>query len=112
MAFRASRPHPARLGTGSFQAALRTARLLQAGFKAERQKSISFQFDGMHFDDAFCVNLLVENQVVIELKSVEKVAPVHQEQLLTCLRVLDQPVAQASRPLSRSPRGRRDQRRG
>jgi iron complex transport system substrate-binding protein len=58
----------------------------------ERQKSFSFQFDGMHFDDAFCVDLLVDDRVVLELKSVEKALPVHQKQLLTYLRILDLPV--------------------
>lgn len=66
--------------------------LIRAGFKVERQKPISFEFDGMRFDDAFCVDLLVEDRVVLELKSVEKVLPVHHKQLLTYLRVLDLPV--------------------
>ena len=66
--------------------------LLQKGLRVERQKPISFEFDGMRFDDAFCVDLLVEDQVVVELKSVEKISPLHQKQLLTYLRLLNLPV--------------------
>jgi GxxExxY protein len=66
--------------------------LRQRGLRVERQKPISFEFDGMRFNDAFCVDLLVENQVVVELKSVEKLSLLHQKQLLTYLRLLNLPV--------------------
>ena len=58
----------------------------------ERQKPVSFQYDGLIFDEGLRVDLLVENRVIVELKSVEKLAPVHRKQLLTYLRLLDQPV--------------------
>ena len=58
----------------------------------ERQKPICFEYDGIRFDDGFRVDLLVENQVLVELKSVEKVAPVHSKQLLTYLRLMKLPV--------------------
>jgi len=41
------------------------------------------------FDEGFRMDLLVENLVVVELKSVEDVAPVHQKQVLTYLRLSD-----------------------
>ena len=66
--------------------------LIERGLRVERQKSISFAFDGMQFDAAFCVDLFVEGQVVVELKSLEKLAAVHHKQLLTYLRVLDLPI--------------------
>ena len=66
--------------------------LLRRGLRVERQKQISFEFDGMRFEGAFCVDLLVEESVVVELKSVEKLAPVHHKQVLTYLRVLDLPI--------------------
>jgi GxxExxY protein len=66
--------------------------LTQRGLRVERQKPISFDFDGMRFEGAFCVDLLVEGQVVVELKSIEKLAPVHHKQVLTYLRLLDLPV--------------------
>lgn len=66
--------------------------LERAGLQVERQKPVSFEYDGLWFDDAFRVDLLVEGTIVVELKSVETVAPVHSKQLLTYLRLLDLPV--------------------
>jgi GxxExxY protein len=57
--------------------------------RVERQKSVSFEFDGMHFENGFRVDLLVEDMVVVELKSVENLAPVHSKQVLTYLRLLN-----------------------
>jgi iron complex transport system substrate-binding protein len=62
------------------------------GFLAERQKVICFEYDGMIFEEGFRVDLLVEGQVVVELKSVEKLAPVHSKQVLTYLRLMNLPV--------------------
>jgi iron complex transport system substrate-binding protein len=62
--------------------------LEQRGIHVERQKSVSFEFNGMRFEDAFKTDLLVEGIVVVELKSVEKMVPVHNKQLLTYLRLL------------------------
>ena len=60
--------------------------------KVERQKACSFEFDGFRFEDAFRVDLLVEERVVVELKSVEALAPLHSKQVLTYLRLLNLPV--------------------
>lgn len=54
----------------------------------ERQTPVSFDFDGMHFEECFRVDLLVERVVIVEIKSVEKLAPVHPKQLLTYLRLM------------------------
>jgi iron complex transport system substrate-binding protein len=62
------------------------------GFQVERQKPIRFEYDGMVFEEGFRTDLLIENRVVVELKSVEKVAPVHSKQLLTYLRLMHLPV--------------------
>ena len=69
-----------------------SAMLTKRGLVVEQQKSISFDFDGLHFDDAGRVDLLVESRVVVELKSVEKLIPVHGKQVLTYLRLLKLPV--------------------
>ena len=66
--------------------------LEKRGFLVERQKNISFEYDGMLFEEGFRVDLLVEHQVIVELKSVEKLAPVHSKQLLTYLRLMNLPV--------------------
>ncbi len=66
--------------------------LERRGLHVERQRVIRFEYDGMIFEEGLCVDLLVENRVVVELKSVEKMAPVHSKQLLTYLRLLNLPV--------------------
>jgi GxxExxY protein len=84
-----------RLGPGLLEKvyeAILMRSLERRGLRVERQKPISFEFDGIRFDDAFCADLMVEEKVVVELKSVEKLAPVHHKQLLTYLRVLDLPI--------------------
>jgi GxxExxY protein len=66
--------------------------LERRGLKVVRQQPVSFEFDGLFFDEGLRVDLLVENSVVVELKSVEQLAPVHAKQLLTYLRLLHLPV--------------------
>lgn len=66
--------------------------LVRRGLNVERQVPVSFDFDGIHFDDGFRVDLLVQGSVIVELKSVEKLAPVHSKQVLTYLRLLNQPI--------------------
>jgi len=62
------------------------------GLQVQRQKLIAVEFDGIRFEEGFRVDLLVENRVVVELKSVERLARVHSKQVLTYLRLLDLPV--------------------
>jgi GxxExxY protein len=66
--------------------------LEKRGLKIERQKPISFIYDETQFDEGFRVDLLVDHRVVVELKSVEKLAPVHGKQLLTYIRLMNLPV--------------------
>jgi iron complex transport system substrate-binding protein len=66
--------------------------LARQQFHVERQRSVSFEFDGLRFGDAFRVDLLVDGRVVVEIKSVEQNAPVHSKQLLTYLRLMRLPV--------------------
>ncbi len=66
--------------------------LERRGLGVERQKPVTFEYEGMFFDEGFRVDLFVEGRVVVELKSVERLAPVHSKQLLTYLRLLDMPV--------------------
>lgn len=68
------------------------ASLMRAGLAVERQKPISFTFDEMVFSDAFRADLLVEGRLIIEIKSVETLAKVHGKQLLTYLRLAQQPL--------------------
>ncbi len=71
---------------------LLAGRLALMGYKVDRQSRINIKFDGIELCDAARVDLLVENRLVVELKSVEKLHPVHAKQLLTYLRLLHLPV--------------------
>jgi iron complex transport system substrate-binding protein len=62
------------------------------GLRAVRQKSISFSYNGLTFDEGFKLDLLVEDRLVVELKSVENIAPVHAKQVLTYLRLMELPL--------------------
>jgi GxxExxY protein len=66
--------------------------LARRGLHVTRQTPVSVDHDGLHFSDALRVDLLVESRVVVEIKSIEKVLPVHPKQLLTYLRLLNLPV--------------------
>jgi len=69
------------------------ARVLERrGLHVARHHSVGLEYDGMAFVEGFRVDLLVEHRVVVELKSVEQLAPVHYKQLLTYLRLLKLPV--------------------
>lgn len=61
--------------------------LMQHGLSAQRQLSVPIKFDGIVFDEGFRADLMVEGKVVVELKSVEKLQPVHAKQLLTYLKL-------------------------
>src|SRR5687768_10246791 len=69
--------------------AILAGELLRRGLLVERQKVIPFEFDGMIFEEGLKVDLLIEGQLVVELKSVQKFDPVHYKQVLTYLKLLD-----------------------
>jgi GxxExxY protein len=62
------------------------------GLCVERHPAVTFEYDGMSFHEGLRVDLLVERRVVVELKSVETLAPVHHKQVLTYLKLLQLPV--------------------
>jgi iron complex transport system substrate-binding protein len=66
--------------------------LARRGLHVDTERFISFEYDGMSFDSGLRVDMLVESSVVVELKSVEQLSPVHPKQLLTYLRLLRLPV--------------------
>lgn len=63
--------------------------LRKRGLSVVRQQPIPVVYDDLHFDEGFRADLIVNDLVIIELKSVEKVHPVHKKQLLTYLRLAD-----------------------
>mgnify|MGYP001614310558 FL=1 len=66
------------------------AKMLESkGLKVKRQNTITFEYAGIRFEEGFRYDMLVNDSVVIKLKSVEKIAPVHQKQLLTYLKLME-----------------------
>ena len=63
--------------------------LTNRGLKIRRQVSVPIVFEDLIFDEGFRADLIVEDKIVIELKSVEKMAAVHPKQVLTYIRLLD-----------------------
>jgi GxxExxY protein len=61
--------------------------LSERGLRVERQRPISIVFRGKRFDEGFRADLVVENLVLVELKSIETLARVHRKQVLTYLRL-------------------------
>ena len=64
-------------------------RLEKRGLIVVRQKPVSIEFEGNNFDEGFRADLIINGLVIIELKSVAKLAPDHKKQLLTYLRLTD-----------------------
>ena len=80
------------LGPGLLESVYEVAlayELEQRGLSVVRQQPIPIVYESVTFDEGFRADLVVENKVIVELKSVEQIAPVHSKQLLTYLRLAD-----------------------
>ena len=66
--------------------------LEERGLRVVRQRAIPIRFRDFEFEEGFRADLIVEDLLLIELKSVEKPAPVHAKQVLTYLRLLNLPL--------------------
>ena len=66
--------------------------LEKRGLLVRRQVPVPIQLMGMNFDEGFRADIIVEDILLVELKSVESLCPVHSKQLLTYLRLLNLPL--------------------
>jgi len=66
--------------------------LQEKGLSVRRQIPVPIRYRELTLPEAFRADLVVEGALVIEIKSVERNAPIHAKQLLTYLRLLEQPV--------------------
>jgi GxxExxY protein len=83
------------LGPGLLESVYETVlagSLLRAGLKVDRQKAIDIHFEGLAFPAAFQVDLLIDDCLLVEIKSVEQLNNAHSKQLLTYLRLTGQSV--------------------
>ncbi len=67
-------------------------RLTQAGLKVDRQQPVNLVFENKIYQNAFRYDLLVENILLIELKSLEVMGPVHIKQVQTYIRLMNLPI--------------------
>ena len=63
--------------------------LRSRGLKVERQVSIPIRYENLRFDEGFRADLVVEEKVIVEIKSLEVTKPIHKKQTLTYLRLAD-----------------------
>ena len=63
--------------------------LAHAGLKVAQQKPLPVVFRGVRLECAYRLDLVVENEVIVEIKSVEKLLPIHQAQLMSYLKLSD-----------------------
>lgn len=80
------------LGPGLFESVYETVlahEIKQRGLAVERQKVIPISYEGLVLDEGFRADLVAGDKVIVELKSLETMAPVHKKQLLTYLRLAD-----------------------
>lgn len=83
------------LGPGLLESAyeaLMSEALRQAGLAVSRQVSVPLQYRGVVVDNAFKIDLLVEQALIVELKSIDRLLPVHGKQVLTYLRLMHLPL--------------------
>lgn len=62
--------------------------LREKGLKVERQVTVPLLYKGIRFDEAFRADMLIEDKVIVELKSVEELNYAHQKQLLSYLKLM------------------------
>ena len=78
------------LGPGLLESTYETClehELVQRGFQVERQKPLPVVFKDVKLEAGYRIDLLVEDEIVIEVKAVEALAPVHEAQVLTYLKL-------------------------
>ncbi len=63
--------------------------LKERGLQVESEVPIPIQYQTIHLEVGFRADIIVENKVIVELKSVEKLSEIHKKQLLTYLRIAD-----------------------
>jgi len=80
------------LGPGLFESVYEATldfELRKRGLRIAQQAGFPVQYEGVNLRLGFRPDLIVENKVIVEVKSIEALAPVHKKQLLTYLRLLD-----------------------
>ena len=80
------------LGPGLLESAYQAClahELRKRGLKVECEVLLPIQYDGLHIDAGYRIDMLVEGSVLVENKTVERLLPIHEAQLLTYLKLRD-----------------------
>ena len=83
------------LGPGLLESvyeAVLAASLTRKGIRIDRQVPIAIDYEGLAFAEGFRADLLVEDRLIVEVKSVDRLLPVHGKQVLTYLRLTRRPL--------------------
>ena len=83
------------IGPGLLESVYETllaGRLAAMGYRVNRQWAINIVFDGIEFTEVARVDLLIDERLVVEIKSVDNLNPVYSKQVLTYLKLLHLPV--------------------
>jgi GxxExxY protein len=83
------------VGPGLFETVyeqLLANRLAKQGIHVERQFPVGARIEGLDFPKAFCLDLLIDGRLIVELKSIDRLGPVHTRQTLTYLRLMNLPL--------------------
>ncbi|HXM48219.1 MAG TPA: GxxExxY protein [Pyrinomonadaceae bacterium] len=81
-----------RLGPGLLESVYETTlayELARRGLQLRRQQAMPVVYESVQMDVGFRADLIVEGKVIVEIKSIDAIAPVHRKQLLTYLRLTD-----------------------
>lgn len=80
------------LGPGLLESTYETCleyELLEEGLKVERQKPLPVIYKDIKLNAGYRIDLLIDDKVIVEIKSCEAIAPIHEAQLLTYLKLAD-----------------------
>ena len=83
------------LGPGLLESAYEAClvyELASQNLKVERQKSLPLRYRGVQLDCGYRLDLLVEESIIVEIKAIEKLEPIHEAQLLSYLKLSKCPV--------------------
>ncbi|MBC8486546.1 MAG: GxxExxY protein [Bacteroidetes bacterium] len=79
-----------RLGPGLLESTYEACleyELLKMEYKVERQKALPIVYDEVKLDTGYRIDLLVENEIIVDNKSVDAIAPIHKAQVMTYLKL-------------------------
>lgn len=66
--------------------------LIKRGLKVYSEVPVPVTYDGIKLEAGYKIDLLVENTVIVELKAIESLAPIHQAQIISYLKLAHKPV--------------------